>query len=237
MLVAAGAALLSLGLVVACASFSAEPPAVAADAEADRPVPPGGGADGGADAADDAEDPRAFAAGCSDGTREAFIDSGSGIAGCEGAWTIRGLRADAGAECARRSGNTSKNKKDGESCAAEDLCAFRWHVCRDKADVLTHGGDAPGEICESVASSGKTFYATAQPSDGNAVCGLDGGTGLNDVFGCGDMSLGATVCFPLNRVIGVSQGLAPFDLGSDDARERANVAKAQGLGGVLCCRD
>ena len=234
MLVAAGAALLSLGLVVACASFSAEPPAVAADAEADRPVPPGGdsGPDGGADAADDAEDPRAFAAGCSDGTREAFKNTDSGIAGCVGAWTIAGLLADADAGCARRSGNTSRNKKDGESCAAEDLCAFRWHVCRNSTDVITHGGAT--DICQNAAIDGGTFYATAQPSDGNATCG---GTGVNDVFGCGDTPFAANACVPLNKVIGLGQGVALFNLGLIDSQERAYVTKAAGPGGVLCCRD
>lgn len=227
----------SFALAVACGSFSGDEPTVVADAQADRPVvQPGedGGAEGGADGGADAPAPRPSTVGCSDGTREGFVDSEAGIAACQGAWKKPGVFPDAGQQCLRRAGNDGA-VKNGVGCGAEDLCAFGWHVCRDAADVATHGGGATGEICQSVATNGGTFYATAQPSDGDVKCGTDGGPGLNDVFGCGDTLSGVNDCLPLNKSISITQTVPGFDVGLDDSQERKNVTKGQGIGGVLCC--
>ena len=235
------AGILSLALAAACGSFSGEPTAVAADAEADRSIPADqdAPAEGGEDGGADAEDPVAEAVGCSDGKREGFKKNDTGLAACEGAWTVAGLVANAKAECSRRAGNDSLLKKNGEGCAAEDLCARRWHVCRDAKDVLDHGGGG-NDLCGSTETDSDTFFATAQPSNGGAACAANDG-GFNDILGCGEIPYRPDgTCSPLNAILGFS-GAQPttwaFGVGTDDANERRNVTKAPGPGGVLCCHD
>jgi hypothetical protein len=225
----------------ACTSFSSDDPPSEADGGDARVLEEASIGDGGVEADAPAEGSRPVSeAGCSDGTREAFrAAAATAIAGCQGAWGIGGLLWDAGPRCGRGGGDQGTHV-DGIGCAAEDLCADGWHVCRDGADVLARGGALPGEICLSIPKdSGVTFFATAQPSAGAAVCIADAGA-VNDVFGCGDIPSPINSCGPLNTVLSTFVPTTPlpdFDLGGDNDRERANVKKGPGPGGVLCCRD
>ncbi len=234
---------------VACGSFSGSeestpaPDAASADG-AVTPLGEAGGPDaaseGSADAGlpDDAE-VRARLVGCSDGTREGFVNSGSAIAACQGAWDRPGVLGDRVAQCSRKGGNDGI-RMNGTGCGAEDLCAFTWHVCRDAQDVGASGGALEGEICMSFVTDGGTFYATAQAGSdaGLGVCVSTLNGGFNDVFGCGDIGNppDSNACVTLNAVISQGKGLVGFNL-SSDTMERAVVTKLQGVGGVLCCHD
>jgi len=114
-------------------------------------------------------------------------------------------------------------------CSAEDLCASGWHICTDQADFSLSSGN-----CSELVSDLPTFYATAQGSAGSNICD---GNGANDIFGCG-RACGAPTsqCGSLDRVLTSMTPLAGWDLGSIDTAERDNVSKAEGSGGVLCCR-
>ncbi len=240
LLVAFGAILISFGATAACGSFSSSGPtgeASTTDAGSDRAVTPpddsGGGSDAGAE-----RDAIALssASGCADGTREGFGASEAGIAACEGAWTVPGVLVDASAQCARAAGNTG-TRSNGTGCSVADLCAVGWHVCRDAADVLAHGGAAANDVCTTGSKDGgATFYATAQPSDGVSSCIADAAA-VNDVFGCGDIASAVGDCAPLDMTIGTFAQVPGFAFGSDSNTERVTVIKGPGPGGVLCCLD
>ena len=235
-LVAASAVLLSLCAAAACTSFSSSEPS-AADAGDDRAVLPKDDASAVSDAGPDGHDASAVVStsGCADGTREGFLGSDAGIAACEGAWTVPGIFVDASAQCGRAAGNTG-TASNGLGCGAADLCGVGWHVCRDRTDVLAHGGDVANDVCTSgLQTGGSTFYATAQPSAGGNVCVMDT-TKVDDVFGCGDTSSVVNGCAPLVTSIGTFAPVSGFAFGTG-ANERATVTKGPGNGGVLCCRD
>ena len=223
---------------IACTSFSSDPPPEAPsdggkeDAQADTSAPGADAAD--RDAATDGPQ-RSSAIGCSDNTVEGFVGSPN-IAACEGAWVVAGIIAKAPVTCQRMAGNSSSNPS-GAECSSQDLCAEGWHVCTDGADVASHGGTIKGGICSLPPVDGGTlFYATAQPSKDTAACSSLAAD-VNDVFGCGDVTRPGSSCTPLNAVIGTFVPLDPFNLGGDNDKERENVKKAAGPGGVLCCRD
>lgn len=222
---------------IACTSFSSDPDPATDDggadaAQTDRSAPAVDANE--RDAAPDRPiDPSTV--GCSDGTVEDFIGS-QNIAACEGAWGVPGLFAGAATTCQRLAGNNAKSPA-GVDCSSQDLCAAGWHVCNDAADVANHQGGGAGP-CRSLMTNGFTFYATAQPSNGASTCS-NVPTDVNDVFGCGDTgSKPAGGCTPLNATIGTFTPVNGFTFGSDDtSRERENVRKTIGPGGVLCCRD
>ena len=230
---------------VACGSFSGgEDSTPAPDAASAIPLGEAGGPDAASEGSADAESPdaevRARLVGCSDGTREGFVNSGGAIAACQGAWDQPGVLGDGKVQCSRRSGNDG-TRTNGSGCGAEDLCAYTWHVCRDAQDVAASGGALTGEICTSLVTDGGTFYATAQAGSdaGLGVCVSTPNGGFNDVFGCGDIGKAPdnSTCGILNAVIGQGSGLALFDLSASDTDERSNVTKLPGVGGVLCCHD
>lgn len=153
--------------------------------------------------------------GCSDGTREGFLDVAEypHIAACGGAFDVPGL--DGAPQCARVAGNHGPNE-DGLGCAAADLCAPGWHVCRGPGDVddrvgvagcldavdpfYANLGEPPlGEGVDGPLESppGGAFFATrATSSCGDIVLGNG-----DAVYGCGNLGA-AAVCGPLDRSAG-----------------------------------
>ncbi len=142
--------------------------------------------------------------GCSDGSREGFldVDAHPTIAGCAGAWTVAGITLAAPEpHCARTSGNDSSNP-DGEGCGAEDLCSPGWHVCEGKSDVAAKSATGCDGAVPDGAPDKSLFFAVNQNSTLGSVC--DESASGNDVFGCGN--LGSTLsadknCGPLTRVL------------------------------------
>ena len=159
---------------------------------ADTILPPGDAGDGGpADVA--AVNPSKV--GCSDGTREGFLDQEvyPKIAACGGAWTIPGIH-NTQAACNDESGNTGVNPM-GEGCNVTDLCAENWHVCYGKVDVLTRNPLGCGGCMDGAPSP--AFFLARTSSVGAFNCSQDstlfGGPGTsNDLFGCGNLGCPTT---------------------------------------------
>lgn len=130
--------------------------------------------------------------GCSDGTREGFVDATRypSIAGCSGAWRIPGILGFNPGEapacpglrtfdtrtpaCGREPGPFGTNSA-GVDCNVADLCAEGWHVCNSAAEVaaLSHTG------CDGAvpSNSPSLFFATRQSSNGCGVCATGDRTG------------------------------------------------------------
>lgn len=149
--------------------------------------------------------PVADPTGCADGTREGFTSKTNypAIAGCSGAWSVGGVtRANMAPTCNRAAGNTAPNV-EGTGCAAVDLCAGGWHLCRGKDEVLQK---APAGCADAVpigAPDKSLFFAVEQHSVNNTSC-ASGGMGDNDVFGCGNLGTQLTPdkqCAPLTRAL------------------------------------
>jgi hypothetical protein len=132
--------------------------------------------------------------GCSDGTREGFMDPlvFPALAACGGAWDVPGIHHDA-PECGREAGNTGNNSA-GEGCNVEDLCAEGWHVCLGKTDVKQrHAAGCTGIM---KAAPGPGFFLTRTSSTGAFNCAPDTlGQPIsnNDIFGCGDLGCPTTL--------------------------------------------
>jgi hypothetical protein len=176
-------------------------------------------------------------AGCSDGTREAFVSAVifPNIAACAGGWSIPGLGTTTTPACGRGSGNSSSNPT-GKGCSVADLCQVGWHVCETPADVATKSA---GAGCAAAGITGQNaFFAVRQSGSGNAACGV----GENDLFGCGDVGLAPdpATCTPLDRFSNdLCVALPPtWACGPNGTDELNNVTKtASDGGGALCCRD
>ncbi len=150
----------------------------------------------------------AMMAGCSDGSREGFVDEQvyPMVAGCQGAWTIKGIHHGIPA-CKRQSGNTGLNPA-GQGCNVEDLCAPGWHVCFGAKDVLERNPLGCGGILDVQVKEPKFFLARTS-STGAFNCSQDstkfGSPGTsNDLFGCGNLGCSMNfktypTCNPLNR--------------------------------------
>lgn len=207
------------------------------------PVPdaaPDAPPDAAIDAPDAMPDSSISPVGCADGVREAFADlvTEPNIAGCDGAWTVPGLRPIPAPMCDRRAGNTGATSL-GTGCTATDLCAEGWHVCTDRLDVYKHSST---RNCAGIAAAENTFYATGQSGD-QGSCNT---SGVDDVFGCGTLGTlltadTATACAPLDR--SSNNACSAIDhVGGWSCmypNEIENVMKIdpQSGGGVLCCRD
>jgi hypothetical protein len=185
-------------------------------------------------------------AGCSDGTREALMSvvNYPDIAACDGAWDQQGIVDTSQQPHCGLGGGNNGTHSDGAGCAAADLCAAGWHVCRDVNDVQLHHGVS---ACAEVASTSPNFYATRQRAlQVTGVCSA-ATQDANNVNGCGaaaGIGIGYAItdmCTPLNRRLGVTAASAtcptPWNCGSDDRVEGQNLTKAAGAGGVLCCHD
>jgi hypothetical protein len=193
--------------------------------------------------------------GCSDGTREGFVDRTTfpGIAGCEGAWSVAGLAAPS--SCKLKSGNSSNNT-GGQGCAAADLCSSDFHICASPSEVAANLPS--GQTCNAATNSPNVFFAIAQSGPGCALCTVNNacnfpascsscqGLGVceNDLFGCGTMgNVPDATCGVLNQTSG--NDCSALSTGgwscnsSDGCTEFAVVTKSDGLsgGGVLCCKN
>ncbi|MDC3956001.1 MopE-related protein [Polyangium jinanense] len=197
--------------------------------------------------------------GCSDGTREGFVDEQQfpQIAGCSGGWDRPGVIYTFDPECNRIAGNTSANPA-GKGCRAEDLCAPGFHVCKGADDAAAH---APGG-CAGVGLEPNLFFATRQGSTGCAICALGTETDpnictaascvadcapsdvtANDLFGCGTLGIpNDGNCGVLTMTSGnVCSAIGgPWWCGGpNDGYDEAHAVVKLGPegGGVLCCAD
>ncbi len=182
--------------------------------------------------------------GCSDGTREGFMDGTTypNIAGCSGGFSVPGLLHATTATCNYVAGNSSANP-NGDGCSAADLCAPGWHVCRHPGEVTAHSPDG----CAGSHDATSAFFAARQSGSGCATCAvstdatqictaLDCNTNCyptdlmtNDVFGCGTIGAATDVsCGPLDRFGNNACGSlpAPWDCSASDGLERS-IARPQ----------
>ncbi len=195
--------------------------------------------------------------GCSDGTREGYLDEDLYplIAGCSGGWSFPGLIVAPLPQCNLVSGNTSPNPS-GNGCSAADLCSPGFHVCKGAEDVSFRSPTG----CDGVGLA-PGFFATRQGSTGCAICTLgtitdpdvcngcscatnceQNDSTANDLFGCGTLGNAASGnC----GVLDLTSGNGCLALGSPwlcEAGGGCNEANAvtklgpEG-GGVLCCAD
>lgn len=161
--------------------------------------------------------------GCSDGTREGFlvIADYPHIAACGGAFEALGL--DGAPQCSRLAGNHGFSE-DGVGCAAADLCAPGWHVCRGPDDVQVRVGAAgcrdavdPFYAHFGVPPYGQGAEGALEPPPGGAFFATRGTASCDDVVfgsgagvtGCGNLGA-ALACGPLDR------GAGPFCMGLMD---------------------
>ena len=90
-----------------------------------------GGAAAGGGAAGGGSEGGGGPVGCSDDTRELFVDPSQwpGVAGCAGGFRVPGTVTAKGKapQCNLQAGNDGQ-QKDGDGCSVEDLCAAGWHV-------------------------------------------------------------------------------------------------------------
>ncbi|WP_170229515.1 MopE-related protein [Polyangium fumosum] len=193
--------------------------------------------------------------GCSDDTREVFVDEQQfpHFAACSGGWSIPGLGSLP--QCNHLAGDTSPNPS-GDGCSAADLCSPGFHICKGSDDVASR---SPGG-CSGVGFPPNVFFATRQGSTGCGICTLGtdedpdicngcscGGNckttelTANDLFGCGTLGEFHDNCGVLNVTSNNGCGALfwPWQCGNGDlCAEAHNVTKPgpEG-GGVLCCAD
>ena len=141
--------------------------------------------------------------GCSDGTREGFLDllKFNNLAACSGAWTVKGIHHNEGPSCNRKSGNTGENQA-GAGCNVEDLCATGWHVCLGRGDVATRSEYGCNGILDGMPQNEPYLFITRTSSTGELNCDPDTvgvPLNMNDIFGCGNFGCYATgnKCDPL----------------------------------------
>lgn len=176
------------------------------------------------------------AEGCSDGTREGYVNGVThpDIAACDAGWSIPGSLADGVPRCDRESGNDGL-RVDGVGCDIDDACAVGWHVCATPAEVGRLGGS-----CDA-AKTGRAeeLFVAAVSGEGSNSCAP---TGANNVFGCGSGALeprdGCGVLDTLLANPCTLGGPTGFDCSASGPQDEAIfVVKGAGAGGVLCCRD
>lgn len=182
------------------------------------------------------------AVGCSDGSREYFVDlqGQPDIAGCSGGFSVAGVSTPGSLApaCGRVAGNDSANPT-GSGCTVEDLCSEGWHVCLDAADV---GSSSSTGQCDPAAPN--EFWLTRQVQDSQGTCTQP--PAVNNITGCG--TLGGSPqdpqsCAPLtNRMRAAdcvpTQAWYCGATQADGAIESQLVVKVgPAEGGVLCCRD
>jgi hypothetical protein len=181
--------------------------------------------------------------GCSDGTREGYLDMKKypGIAACSGGWAEPGLDSEAShtPECARRAGN-SGDKVDGHGCSIADLCAAGWHVCESTHEVSLLVTACTDAFSPSAAKP--VFFVTRQRAIGltcTANSQTEGGT--NNIYGCGNVgSFADKSCTPLDHMLRDSDcaNQPPWSCSDNSQDEYLVVTKlGSSRGGALCCKD
>jgi hypothetical protein len=187
--------------------------------------------------------------GCSDGTREGFLDATTypTIAACAGAWDTPGLDSTDALtpQCNRRAGNDG-DIPDGRGCSAADLCESGWHVCATAHGVAVATNGAGCTDAVAPANGKPVFYVTRQRATGLTCDTGPNPTGTNNLYGCGN--IGSTAdknsCSPLNRMMRDSDCLlnSPWmcsDGPNGTSQDEYDVVTKGGSsrGGVLCCHD
>lgn len=181
--------------------------------------------------------------GCSDGTREAFINMGThpNIAACSGGFSIAGVTTSGSMspQCNRVAGNSSANPA-GNGCSIEDLCASGWQVCTSSSDVQSHSGNG---MCDLVGTISTTaFWLTRQSEDQSGAC-VQGGH--NNILGCNIGQTGGLApgnnCAPLNSAMwyGMCANFPPWQCGNAGTPQtEADLVTKSGAdhGGVICCK-
>jgi hypothetical protein len=180
--------------------------------------------------------------GCSDGTREGFVELTywPDIAGCSGGWSVPGALGAGAAQpqCRRTSGNSSENPA-GVGCAIADLCAEGWHVCAGPLEVASRSATD----CESAVPPGPPlFFLVASAATPFGACTFDL-LATNDLHGCGDLGKPELDgCSPLERRMDFAACLATGGVWScgtyADHLNEAHLVTKRGpsQGGALCCR-
>jgi hypothetical protein len=201
----------------------------------------GGGQDGG-----DRSDAAPATNGCSDGTREAFVDAVRfpSVAGCSGGWSVPGLLTEQSMApaCARTAGNDSSNPS-GTGCTVEDLCADGWHVCRDASELTLAGVSCQDAGIGPATAGGGAFFATRQRGTAPTGCSAGATTGSNNLHGCGNFGrVEDPGCAPpFDRQIESTVCAANPPWACTDPTSIMNEAmvvtkSGSEAGGVLCCR-
>jgi hypothetical protein len=201
----------------------------------------GGGAEDGGDRSDAAPTTN----GCSDGTREAFIDAARfpSVAGCSGGWSVPGLLTEQSMApgCTRTAGNDSSNPS-GTGCTIEDLCADGWHVCRGASELTLAGVTCQDAGIGPVTGGRGVFFATRQRGTAPTGCSPGATTGSNNLHGCGNFGrVEDPGCAPpLDRQIESTVCAANPPWVCNDPTSimtEAMVVTKSGseAGGVLCC--
>jgi hypothetical protein len=187
--------------------------------------------------------------GCSDGTREGYLDPKvyPTIAACAGAWDTPGLDSAAARtpQCNRGGGNDG-TRPDGQGCSVADLCETGWHVCTTASGVAGGTMDSGCNDAIPPAVSTPVFYVTRQRAT-DLVCNVDPNpTGTDDLYGCGNIGPAAdpNSCAPLTRMMrDIDCAMNPPWMCSDGplgtSRDEYNVVtkSSSSGGGVLCCHD
>jgi hypothetical protein len=186
--------------------------------------------------------------GCSDGTREGYLDMTMypKIAACAGAWDEPGLTSTSSRtpECDRRAGNDG-DKPDGHGCSVADLCESGWHVCDSAHAVSVATAGAGCDDAIAPANGKPVFYVTRQHATG-LVCDNALNAGTNNLYGCGNIGSTAdkTSCAPLPRMLRDSDCLmnSPWmcsDGPNGTSQDELDVVTkgSSSRGGVLCCHD
>jgi hypothetical protein len=185
------------------------------------------------------------APGCSDDTREGFLDriKYPKIAACSGGWEDPGLLSPDShvPKCDRRGGNDG-DRSDGRGCSVTDLCAAGWSVC-ESAQTLSA---IPGGCTDAVAPFGDSpvFFLTRQRATG-LVCDNSPQAGSNNLYGCGNIgSIPDKSCAPLTRVLRDSDcrnqspwSCASGPIGTSQNEFQVVTKDGPNRGGVLCCKD
>jgi hypothetical protein len=187
--------------------------------------------------------------GCSDGTREGFLDMTKypSIAACSGAWDTPGLSTTAARspQCDRRGGNDG-DKPDGRGCSVADLCASGWQVC-ESAQAVAIATMGAGCLDAYAPSGGKPiFFVTLQRATG-LVCdtSAQGSSGTNNLYGCGNFgSTADRSCAPFTRMLRDSDCANEYPwfcsdgpLGTSQDEYDVVTKSSSSRGGVLCCKN
>lgn len=185
--------------------------------------------------------------GCSDGTREGFVDIAvyPNIAACAGGWDEPGLLSMASRtpECERRAGNESDNP-DGGGCSVADLCSAGWHVCETAQAVAAATAGIGCAPAYELYLAKPAFFVTRQRAEG-LVCDATNQTGTNNLYGCGNVGSAADKsCAPFMHMLRDSDchnhmpwACADGQIGNAQDEYSVVTKAGSAAGGVLCCAD
>ncbi|HVR04335.1 MAG TPA: hypothetical protein VMT47_19505 [Polyangia bacterium] len=207
-----------------------------------------GGPDGSAGASTAGAAGQAASAGCSDGTREGFIDMETypNIAACSGAWDVPGLASAASLapQCDRHAGNDGE-KPDGRGCSVADLCALGWSVCQTAHAVAVATANAGCNDAIATAGEIPSFFVSRQRSNGSTCDTTNTYPGTNNLYGCGNVgSIADKDCAPFTHMLRDSdcQNLYPWEcadgpIGTSNDEYTVVTKQTSSRGGVLCCKN